>query len=133
MSNGWKCIAQPSNGAVTAVQLNMDDEIQCLGFDANSCVFFHSMEDCHNNLSPSLDVKPLPCGAKHKNVYGITGYEDASHWCATGRKHLGNLSFVAKVQAKKYELGIGAVVVCMLAFVALLVVRKTRNSGYQRL
>ncbi|ETV96600.1 hypothetical protein H310_10302 [Aphanomyces invadans] len=134
MSSGWKCIAQPSNGAITAVQLNKDDEVQCLGFNSHDCVYFHTMEDCHSNLNPSETPKPLVCGGMHKNVWGHTGYESASHWCSAGRHHLGNLpatSFLATVEAKKVEVGMGALATCLFAFMALVVVRKYKKSGYQ--
>ncbi|KAF0705238.1 hypothetical protein AaE_014615 [Aphanomyces astaci] len=134
MSNGWKCIAQPSNGAVTAVQLNSDDEVQCLGFNSRDCVYFHSMQDCHANLNPAKSVNPLVCGNMHKNVWGVSGYDSASHWCAAGRHHLGNLpamSFLAKVDAHKVEVSVGAVATFILALVAFIAVRKYKKTDYQ--
>jgi len=26
-------------------------------------------------------VKPLVCGAQHRRLYGVTGFEDPKHWC----------------------------------------------------
>jgi hypothetical protein len=26
-------------------------------------------------------VQPLVCGAEHRTVWGVTGYEDPNHWC----------------------------------------------------
>jgi hypothetical protein len=26
-------------------------------------------------------IQPLVCGADHRAKWGITGYEDPSHWC----------------------------------------------------
>ncbi|KAF0717795.1 Aste57867_2091 [Aphanomyces stellatus] len=135
MNSQWKCVTQHSTGAVAAVQLNDDDEIHCMGFDSKHCVYFHSMEDCNNNLSPAQAIKPLACGNHHKNVWGNTGYESPSTWCSAGRKALGNLppsSFRAmrmSVQAHTTEVGVGAVFACLAALVAFVVMRKYKK-GY---
>jgi hypothetical protein len=26
-------------------------------------------------------VRPLICGARHRELYGVTGFEDPNHWC----------------------------------------------------
>jgi len=30
-------------------------------------------------------VRPLVCGANHRAIYGVTGYEDPKHWCNLAR------------------------------------------------
>jgi hypothetical protein len=32
-------------------------------------------------------VKPLICGAAHRAVWGVTGYEDPKHWCMVLKSH----------------------------------------------
>ena len=44
--------------------------------DGRNCLWGQSMSSI--DFSP---VRPLVCGAGHRELYGVTGFEDPKHWC----------------------------------------------------
>lgn len=48
----------------------------CASYDGRNCLWGLSMREIDFSR-----VKPLICGAQHRNVHGVTGFEDPKHWC----------------------------------------------------
>jgi len=85
--DNWRCLESTYyTGPVTK---NSAGDVQCMSTDATNCVGASSLADCNNklNLAPR-NIKPLACGTTHKSIYGITGYENAGHWCAMDKDKL---------------------------------------------
>ncbi|KDO19413.1 TKL protein kinase [Saprolegnia parasitica CBS 223.65] len=50
--------------------------MRCGSLDGRSCNWVKTSSKCDSSPSDALT-----CGAMHKTLYGITGYDDPSHWC----------------------------------------------------
>ena len=48
----------------------------CASYDGKTCLWGQTM----GNIDFAR-VKPLVCGAAHRQLYGVTGFEDPNHWC----------------------------------------------------
>lgn len=69
-------IFPPPNGGRLVFTIMGDGNPACASYDGKSCLWGQGMA--------SIDfgrVKPLVCGANHRNLYGVTGFEDPKHWC----------------------------------------------------
>jgi hypothetical protein len=53
-----------------------DGNPACATYDGRNCLWGQSI----GNIDFSR-VKPLACGAQHRQLYGVTGFEDPKHWC----------------------------------------------------
>ena len=49
---------------------------ECASYDGKSCLWGQSIGDIDFTR-----VTPLVCGAGHRELYGVTGFEDPNHWC----------------------------------------------------
>ncbi|OQR85635.1 protein kinase [Achlya hypogyna] len=78
----WACVR--INGAIDAFRVNEDGDIECGSKDGRSCTWVQSKGKCDSTPSDAL-----ACGAMHKRIYGITGYDDPTHWCSQMRLVLG--------------------------------------------
>ncbi|EQC28268.1 TKL protein kinase [Saprolegnia diclina VS20] len=70
----WSCMRV--NSAIDAFRLNADGDVECGSLDGRSCNWVKTSSKCDSSPSDAL-----ACGAMHKKLYGITGYDDPSHWC----------------------------------------------------
>lgn len=79
----WKYI----HGISVPLRENNNKDVECLSNDNKHCLWRQqiSLDDAN---SPDSQWKPLTCGDMHKNLYGTTGYEKPSHWCAKGQRAL---------------------------------------------
>ncbi len=85
----WTCDV----GLSVPLMLDENGDVGCLANDGIHCKWSGS---CQNKLqkinfetnSDPRPIKPLFCGAQHKKVWGITGYDSPSHWCAIAKKSL---------------------------------------------
>ncbi|OQR84582.1 hypothetical protein ACHHYP_13226 [Achlya hypogyna] len=77
----WKCV----DGISTPVRRNVKGDVECMSMNGHDCV----QGACEANLIvPVAPMNPLTCGAAHKTQWGITGYDDATHWCSIALKKL---------------------------------------------
>ncbi|EQC37926.1 hypothetical protein SDRG_04943 [Saprolegnia diclina VS20] len=75
----WTCL----RGIFTPIRLNFNFDIECLSLNGHDCVWTSSEAACRAQLAqPVAPLNPLACGAMHKAAWGLTGYGEASHWCA---------------------------------------------------
>jgi hypothetical protein len=83
-STAWSCVA----GIDCPIRMNSLGDIECMSTDGQNCLW--TSGQCASTLAstPSSSIRPLTCGANHKNLYGITGYEDPVHWCFKGWESL---------------------------------------------
>jgi hypothetical protein len=72
----WTCIDNIS----TPVRLNKDGDAECLSLNGRDCMWG---DDCRLTLDnlPS-DINPLTCGSMSQSIWGVTGYDNADHWCS---------------------------------------------------
>jgi len=80
--SSWQCIA----GISVPLSLTPTGDVQCMSTNNKDCLWDGACESKLNSQS----LKPLVCGAMHQEKWGSTGYDTPGHWCATGRKALGD-------------------------------------------
>jgi len=75
----WLCL--PS--LTSPVRLNPEGNVECLATDGKNCEWgsVSCSEIIVADPSGVAGQDPLVCGADHDSIYGITGYDDTSHWC----------------------------------------------------
>ncbi len=81
----WQCL----NDIWSPIRKNKNGDIECASIDGKDCLWQNSLNDCKqliNNMPTNLD--PLSCGEKHKQYYGVTGYDSTPHWCSQGYNEL---------------------------------------------
>ena len=66
----------PPNGGHLVFAITADGNPGCASYDGASCLWGTKMADIDFSK-----VKPLFCGAQHRRLYGVTGFEDPKHWC----------------------------------------------------
>ena len=49
----------------------------CASYNARQC-----LRGLNEDQIDQTRIKPLICGANHKAVWGVTGYEDPKSWCS---------------------------------------------------
>jgi hypothetical protein len=64
------------NGGHLVFAITADGNPACASYDGASCLWGKTMGEID-----FAKVKPLACGAQHRRLYGVTGFEDPNHWC----------------------------------------------------
>ena len=66
----------PPNGGRLVFAITNDGNPACASYDGRNCLWGKTMAEID-----FAKVKPLVCGAAHRKLYGVTGFEDPNHWC----------------------------------------------------
>jgi hypothetical protein len=66
----------PPNGGRLVFRLLSNGTPECASYDGANCLWGQSANQINFNR-----VKPLICGANHRAVWGVTGFENPKHWC----------------------------------------------------
>src|SRR5262245_17134763 len=66
----------PPNAGLVVFTITEGGNPACASYDGRSCLWGQKMSDID-----FARVKPLMCGAAHRKLYGVTGFEDPKHWC----------------------------------------------------
>jgi len=66
----------PPNAGRLAFVIGADGNPACASYDGANCLWGKSKAEID-----FAKVKPLACGARHRQLYGSTGFEDPKHWC----------------------------------------------------
>src|SRR5262249_23756315 len=66
----------PPNGGHLVFAITDDGNPACASYDGRECLWGKTIRDID-----LARVKPLVCGAGHRQIYGVTGFEDPKHWC----------------------------------------------------
>ena len=66
----------PPNGGRLVFAILSDGNPACASYDGSNCLWGQSIRDID-----FARVRPLVCGAAHRKLYGVTGFEDPKHWC----------------------------------------------------
>jgi hypothetical protein len=77
----------PPNAGRLVFTITSDGNPACASYDGRSCLWGQSMAEID-----FAKVKPLVCGAAHRNLYGVTGFEDPRHWCNLALRDPGSQS-----------------------------------------
>src|SRR5262245_26271465 len=72
----WQEATFPPPNAGLLVFTIMDGNPACASYDGRNCLWGQKMSDID-----FARVQPLVCGAAHRRLYGVTGFEDPKHWC----------------------------------------------------
>jgi hypothetical protein len=64
------------NAGRLAFTITADGNPACATYDGANCLWGKSVAEID-----FAKVKPLACGARHRELYGSTGFEDPKHWC----------------------------------------------------
>ena len=64
------------NAGRLAFTISADGNPACATYDGANCLWGKSVAQID-----FAKVKPLACGARHRELYGSTGFEDPKHWC----------------------------------------------------
>lgn len=105
----WTCV--PNNGSWTPVKVNGSKEIECFSKDAKSCTTAKTKEDCIYIPAKNGEPQPLSCGLS------LANYSNPNHWCAIGRKELGNKDPCSVVQCHNGGECNGGVCQCTPGFI----------------
>jgi hypothetical protein len=66
----------PPNAGRLAYTIMADGNPACATYDGANCLWGTRMAEID-----FAKVRPLACGARHRQLYGSTGFEDPKHWC----------------------------------------------------
>ena len=66
----------PPNAGRLAYTIGADGNPACATYDGANCLWGKRKDEID-----FAKVKPLACGARHRELYGSTGFEDPKHWC----------------------------------------------------
>jgi hypothetical protein len=81
----WQCLPDIN----TPVRKNAMGDIQCMATNGRDCLWKANKDECVATLNqPANTINPLTCGAVHASIYGGTGYDTPTHWCAKARATL---------------------------------------------
>jgi len=69
----------PPNGGLLVFR-TIGGNPACASYNGRDCLWGQGI-----NQIDFGRVHPLVCGANHRAVWGVTGYEDPSHWCNLAR------------------------------------------------
>ena len=73
----WQEATFPApNAGRLAFTISADGNPECATYDGANCLWGKSVAEID-----FAKVKPLACGARHRELYGSTGFEDPKHWC----------------------------------------------------
>jgi hypothetical protein len=73
----WREEVFPSpNGGRLVFTIGSGGNPACASYDGQSCLWGASIGQIDFSK-----VKPLVCGAYHRQLYGATGFENPDHWC----------------------------------------------------
>lgn len=76
-ADGWQeATFPPPNGGLLVFTITKDGNPACASYDGGNCLWGQKIGDID-----FAKVKPLVCGAAHRTLYGVTGFEDPKHWC----------------------------------------------------
>lgn len=66
----------PPNGGHLVFTITGDGNPACASYDGSNCLWGKTKAEID-----FTKVRPLVCGAAHRRLYGVTGFEDPGHWC----------------------------------------------------
>ena len=66
----------PPNGGHLVFTIVDGGNPACASYDGASCLWGQSRAQID-----FAKVQPLVCGPQHRQLFGVTGYEDPKHWC----------------------------------------------------
>ena len=66
----------PPNAGRLVFTITNDGNPACASYDGTNCLWGQSIRDID-----FARVRPLVCGAAHRRLHGVTGFEDPNHWC----------------------------------------------------
>ncbi|QIG60183.1 hypothetical protein [Dishui Lake large algae virus 1] len=100
---GWRCF----DDVLTPIRRNEKGDIECISTDSINCKWVVNKTECEDIVRdppvPS-ELKPLVCGAKYKELYGFTGYDQPKNWCAIGKKNINNTNNTSTLRSKLNDL-----------------------------
>jgi hypothetical protein len=71
----------PPNGGRLVFAITNDGNPACASYDGRNCLWGKTVAEID-----FAKVRPLVCGAAHRKLYGVTGFEDPNHWCNLARR-----------------------------------------------
>jgi hypothetical protein len=89
----------PPNGGKLVFSIAADGSPACASYDGQNCLWGQSIGDIDFGK-----VRPLACGAPHRKLYGVTGFEDPSHWCNLAKRGAGAPAAVTPRPAAAYRM-----------------------------
>jgi hypothetical protein len=79
---GWKAANFPApNGGVVVYRIMASGNPACASYDGQNCLWGQNKSQIQ-----FARLHPLVCGANHRAVWGVTGYENPRHWCNLARR-----------------------------------------------
>jgi len=79
---GWRAANfPPPNGGVVVFTITSSGNPACASYNGRDCLWGVSSNQIQFNR-----VQPLVCGARHRAVWGVTGYENPRHWCNLAKR-----------------------------------------------
>src|SRR5262249_17644070 len=77
---GWRTRNfPPPNGGLLVFTIIRGNPA-CASYDGRNCLWGRKMSQIDFGR-----VRPLICGANHRAVWGVTGYENPQHWCSLAK------------------------------------------------
>ncbi|HEY4988108.1 MAG TPA: hypothetical protein VII39_15950 [Bradyrhizobium sp.] len=73
---GWQSADFPPPNAGWLAFRFIGGNPACASYDGYNCLWGVHLDQIHFDR-----IKPLVCGADHREKYKVTGYEDPKHWC----------------------------------------------------
>lgn len=78
----WKCLPNIN----VPLRKNAQGDVECMSEDGKGCLWKSNATECNKLItSQPSNFQPLACGEMHKRLWGGTGYDVSSHWCAKGK------------------------------------------------
>ena len=80
MLTDWQTRDFPPPNAGLLVFTTVGGNPACASYNGRDCLWGQNKSQIDFSR-----VLPLVCGANHRAIYGVTGYEDPKHWCNLAR------------------------------------------------
>ena len=82
-AQAWRAANFPPPNGGHLVYRTIAGNPACASYNGRDCLWGVRM-----NRIAFHRVRPLVCGANHRDKWGVTGYENPSHWCNLARGQL---------------------------------------------
>ena len=80
---GWRSHNfPPPNGGLLVFRI-IGGNPACASYNGRDCLWGQNIGQIDFSR-----VRPLVCGANHRSVWGVTGYENPRHWCNLAREQI---------------------------------------------
>jgi len=88
----YQCLQDVSTNDSILVKFDGNGDAACASLNSKDCLWMSPQCCAASRYLPSLATPYFACGARHQEVWNITGYDQDGHWCKRARETLPKLN-----------------------------------------